>query len=269
MTNVVRTGRNEPLDLQGKVAVVTGASAGIGRQLAIDLSRAGAVVVAVARREDRLREVAQELRVSSPRSGYRVCDLSEVAGFVDLLGQVEREHDQIDVLCNVAGVGGVMRHEPVTAASVRSVMEVNFFAPYLGMLSVLPGMRRRGFGAVANVGSDDGRAPGPDAGDYSASKAALAAATESLAYEARPDGVFVHMVYPGWVATEMGLKAVREGGMPMPPKLVRRTEEQVSSLVLRRLGDPRLDVNAAALPLMAPLMRTLLPRTYQRLRAKR
>jgi len=269
VTSVVRTSRSQPLDLDGKVAVVTGASAGIGRQLAIDLSRAGAVVVAVARREDRLREVATELRDASPRSGYRVCDLSDVDGFVQLLAGVEQEHERIDVLCNVAGVGGVMRHEPVTADSVRSVMEVNFFAPYLGTLAVLPGMRRRGFGAVANMGSDDGRAPGPDAGDYSASKAALAAATESLAFEARSDGVFVHMVYPGWVPTEMGLMAVREGGMPMPPKMVRRSEEQVSSLVLRRLGDPKLEINAAALPLVAPVLRTVLPRTYQRMRARR
>ncbi|HUA96399.1 MAG TPA: hypothetical protein VMB82_12855, partial [Acidimicrobiales bacterium] len=73
----------------------------------------------------------------------------------------------------------------------------------------------------------------------------------------------------GWVPTEMGLKAVREGGMPMPPKLVRRSEEQVSSLILRRLGDPKLEINAAALPLVAPVLRTVMPRTYQRMRARR
>jgi short-subunit dehydrogenase len=256
-------------ELRGKVAVVTGASAGIGRRLAADLGRAGALVVAVARRQERLAPLVAELRVTSPGSGYRVCDLSDVASFVHLLQEVEQEHGRVDVLCNVAGVGGVLRSEPPTAESVRAVMEVNFFAPYMAMLTVLPGMRRRGVGAIANVGSDDGRAPGPDAGDYSASKAAVAAATESLAYEARRDGVFVHMVYPGWVPTEMGLTAVQEGGMRMPPKAVRRSEEQVASLVLRRLYDPRLDINAAALPLVAPILRTLLPRTYQRLRAQR
>lgn len=264
-----RAGRGEPLELRGRVAVVTGASAGIGRRLAADLGRAGAVVVAVARREGRLQALAEELRATSPASAYQVCDLSDVDAFVSLLQEVEHERGRVDVLCNVAGVGGVLRSEPATAASVRAVMEVNFFAPYVGMLTVLPGMRRRGFGAIANMGSDDGRAPGPDAGDYSASKAALAAATESLSYEARPDGVFVHMVYPGWVPTEMGLAAVREGGMRMPPRAVRRSEEQVSSLVLRRLGDPRFDINAARLPLVAPVLRTLLPRTYQRLRAQR
>jgi short-subunit dehydrogenase len=148
-------------------------------------------------------------------------------------------------------------------------MEVNFIAPVAGMVTVLPGMRKRKFGAIANMSSDDGRAPGPGAADYSASKAALSAATESLSYEARPDGVFLHTVYPGWVPTEMGLAAVRDGGLSMPPRAVRRTEEQVSSFVLRRMFDPRLEINVALLPLVAPILRTVAPRTYQRMRATR
>jgi len=256
------------MDHRGKVAVVTGASSGLGRRLAADLARAGAVVVGVARREERLRALAEEMRRSSPDSGYRVCDLSDVAAFVDLLERVEEEHDRVDVLLNIAGVGGVIRTEPVTAESIRAVMEVNFVAPYAGMLTVLPGMRRRRFGAIANMSSDDARAPGPGAGDYSASKAALSAATESLSYDVRPDGVFLHVAYPGWVPTEMGLAAVSDGGLRMPPRAVRRTEEQVSSLVLRRLGDPRFEINAAALPLVAPIMRTVVPSAYQWMRAK-
>ena len=81
--------------------------------------------------------------------------------------------------------------------------------------------------------------------------------------------MFVHTVYPGWVPTEMGLTAVREGGMAMPPRAVRRTEEQVSGLMLRRLFDPRLEINVAALPLVAPIIRTLAPLSYQRMRATR
>ena len=148
-------------------------------------------------------------------------------------------------------------------------MEVNFFAAYAGMLEVLPGMRARGAGVIANMSSDDARSPGPGAGDYCASKAALSAATESLAYEAARDGVRLHVIYPAWVPTEMGLRAVHSGGLAMPPKAARRTEEQVSSLVLRRLGGPRVEINAAVLPLVAPVLRTVAPRTYHRMRAKR
>ena len=256
-------------DYRGKVAVVTGASAGLGRRLALDLSSAGAVVIGVARREERLRVLVDEMRRHSPESCYRVCDLSDASSFVRLLEQVERERSRIDILANIAGIGGIMRTEPTTAGSLRSVMEVNFITPVVGMVTVLPGMRARGFGAIANMSSDDGRAPGPGAADYSASKAALSVATESLSYDARPDGVFLHVVYPGWVPTEMGLTTVREGGLSMPPRAVRRTEEQVSSLILRRMFDPRLEINAATLPLVAPILRTVAPRTYQRMRATR
>ncbi len=256
-------------DYRGKVAVVTGASAGLGRRLALDLASAGAVVIGVARREERLQGLNEEMRRHSPESSYRVCDLSDAAHFVRLLEQMEQEFGRIDILANIAGVSGIIRTEPTTAASLRSIIEVNLVTPVAGMLTVLPGMRKRRFGAIANMSSDDGRAPGPGAADYSASKAALSAATESLSYDARPDGVFLHTIYPGWVPTEMGLMSVRDGGLPMPPRAVRRTEAQVSSLVLRRMFDPRLEINAAVLPLAAPILRTLAPLTYQRLRAAR
>jgi NAD(P)-dependent dehydrogenase (short-subunit alcohol dehydrogenase family) len=248
------------VDFRDAVAVVTGASSGLGRRLALDLAAAGAHVVGVARREDRLRRLGLD---------HRVCDVSDVAAYVDVLREVEERHGRVDVLLNVAGTGGVVRHEMPSLATTRSVMEVNFFAPYAGMLAVLPGMRRRGSGVIANMSSDDARAPGPGAGDYCASKAALSAATESLAYEAARDGVRLHVVYPGWVPTEMGRHAVEHGGLAMPPRAARRTEEQVSDLVLRRLGGPRVEINCATLPLVAPLLRSVAPRTYHRMRAKR
>lgn len=248
------------MDYRGQVAVVTGASSGIGRRLALDLSVLGAHVVAVARREDRLRDLGVI---------HQVCDLKDVESFVALLRQVEADHGRIDILLNIAGMGGIVREEMRSVEATREVMEVNFFAPYAGMVTVLPGMRQRRHGVIANMSSDDARAPGPGGGDYSASKAALSAATESLAYEARRDGVRLHVVYPGWVPTEMGLHAVEHGGLAMPPRPVRRSEEQVSSLVLRRLGDDRVEINAAALPLLAPIFRTVAPRRYHDMRAKR
>jgi NAD(P)-dependent dehydrogenase (short-subunit alcohol dehydrogenase family) len=248
------------VDVRGQVAVVTGASSGLGRRLALDLAAAGADVVAIARREDLLRELGVD---------YRVCDLARVSSFVELLRAVEAERGRIDVLLNVAGMGGIVRAEMPSLETTRAVAEVNFFAPYAGMLAVLPGMRARRHGVIANMSSDDARAPGPGAGDYCASKAALSAATESLAYEARGDGVWLHVIYPGWVPTEMGRYAVEHGGLAMPPKAARRTEEQVSRLALRRLGDPRIEINCTRLPLVAPMLRTVAPRLYHRMRATR
>lgn len=248
------------MDYRGQIAVVTGASSGLGRRLATDLAAAGATVIGIARREDRLRALGLE---------YRVCDLAHVPSYVDVLGEIESAYGRVDLLLNVAGMGGIVRQEMPSLETTRQVVEVNFFAPYAGMLAVLPGMRARRHGVVANMSSDDARSPGPGAGDYCASKAALSAATESLAYEAMRDGVRLHVIYPGWVPTEMGLYAVESGGLAMPPRPARRTEEQVSRLVLRRLGDSRVEINCAALPLVAPILRTVAPRLYHRMRATR
>lgn len=248
------------MDYRGQIAVVTGASSGLGRRLALDLAGRGATVIAVARREDRLKELG---------CAYRVADLGNVDSFVALLGEVENEHGRIDILLNVAGVGGHAPDEPWLLATTREVFEVNFFSPYAGMLAVLPGMRERRHGVIANMSSDDARSPGPGAGDYPASKAALSAVTESLSFEVRRDGVALHAIYPGWVPTEMGLSAIELGRMQMPPRATRRTEEQVSSIVLRRLGDSRVDINCAKLPLLAPVFRSVAPRSYARMRATR
>lgn len=247
------------VDYRGQVAVVTGASSGLGRRLALDLADRGAHVIAVARRGDRLRELGCD---------FRVLDVGDVDAFVTTLGHAEREHGHIDILLNVAGTGG---HKPGVEwqlATTRSVFEVNFFAPYAGMLAVLPGMRARRHGVIANMSSDDARSPGPGAGDYPASKAALSAVTESLSYEVRRDGVALHVIYPGWVPTDMGLSAVELGRMKMPPRAARRTEEQVSNLVLKRLGEPRVEINCTKLPLLAPIFRTFAPRSYHRMRAR-
>jgi len=248
------------VDYRDQVTVVTGASSGLGRRLALDLAAAGATVIGIARREDRLKALGLD---------YRVCDVGDVAFYVEVLHDLEAAHGRIDILLNVAGIGGIIHHQTPSLETTRQVMEVNFFATYASMLAVLPGMRTRRHGVIANMSSDDARSPGPGAGDYCASKAALSAATESLAYDARDDGVRLHVVYPAWVATEMGLRAVRTGGLTMPPRGARRTEAQVSSLVLRRLGGLRVEINCATLPLVAPVLRSVAPLTYHRMRAKR
>ena len=76
-------------------------------------------------------------------------------------------------------------------------------------------------------------------------------------------GVHVHVLYPGWVPTPMGLAAV-ERGMPLPPKPVRRTEEQIAELVLERMGSDAIELNASRLPVMAPLARAFFPKAYRK-----
>ncbi|HEX6312195.1 MAG TPA: SDR family NAD(P)-dependent oxidoreductase [Acidimicrobiia bacterium] len=245
--------------LTGAIAVVTGASSGLGRRMAIELSRYGAVVTAIARRRERLVGVADELQRHTPDSGLAVCDVSDTDGFAAALHEIENRHGRIDVLVNNAGIG-----EPGGAGlrPYREVMETNFFAPVAGTLAVLPGMRARRHGAVVNVSSDSGRAPTPGETAYSASKAALSVFTEALSFEVDGDGVHLHVLYPGWVPTEM---TRREGGPGrLPPKAVRRTDDQIAQLLIAGLGGRRLELDATRVARLAPMARALFPRAYRR-----
>jgi NAD(P)-dependent dehydrogenase (short-subunit alcohol dehydrogenase family) len=250
------------MDYHGQIAVVTGASSGLGRRFALDLAEAGAMVIGVARRAELLESLCDQMRPRSPQSCTAVCDVSDVPGFARLLDGIEDEWGRIDILINNAGVGQPRFGED-GVAPFRLVMETNYFAPVAGTLAVLPGMRARRHGVIVNVSSDSGRAPEPRESAYGPSKAALSAFTESMAFAAEGSGVHLHVLYPGWVPTPMGSAGV-DDGMPTPPRMVRRTEEQVSNLLLSRMGGPRVDIDATLIARLAPVARSLVPGLYRR-----
>lgn len=252
-----------PRRYDGQVAVVTGASSGIGRRLSLDLAARGAIVVGMARRRELLAEVERLLRASSPSSSTTVCDVAERDAFTVALHDVQDRHGRIDVLVNDAAIEQLTPVESADLGPYRRIFDVNFFATVTGTLAVLPGMLARRSGIVVNVSSDACRAPEPGHGAYAASKAAVATFTESVAHEVADRGVHVHVLYPAWVPTAMGLSGVSDGGR-LPPRSVRRSEDQVSELVLERMGGRRMEINASIVPLLAPIGRTLAPAAYQR-----
>jgi short-subunit dehydrogenase len=250
-------------DLQDAIVVVTGASSGLGRRFAVDLAASGAAVIGLARRESLLADLAAEMRRSSPTSTTLVCDVSDTGRFASVLADIERERGRVDVLINNAGIGEPPADPDHPLEPYRQVMETNFFAAVAGTLAVLPGMLSRGRGVVVNVSSDTGRAPSPGEQAYGASKAALSAFTESLSFDTDGRGVHLHVLYPGWVPTAMGAGAV-DAGMSTPPRMVRRTEEQVSLLLQKSMGGRRVDIDAAPVARLAPVARALLPGVYRR-----
>jgi short-subunit dehydrogenase len=260
---VSTTRGRQPKRYDGQVAVVTGASSGIGRRVAIDLAGRGATVVGIARRESLLDDLQKELRVSVPASFTRVCDVGDVDAFRGMLGEIEDQEGHIDVLVNNAGIEQMTPVKEGMTPAYRQIFEVNFFGVVAGTLAVLPGMVGRGSGIVVNVSSDSARAPEPGHGAYAASKAAVSVFTESVSHEVAARGVHVHVFYPAWVPTAMGMSGLEDGGS-LPPKPVRRTEAQVSELMLERMGGKRMEINAAMLPLLAPIGKTIAPLAYQK-----
>jgi NAD(P)-dependent dehydrogenase (short-subunit alcohol dehydrogenase family) len=259
----MRSDRKSIKRYDDKIAVVTGASSGIGRRLALDLTERGATVIGLARRRELLAEVETLLRASTLDSSTTECDVGDTAAFQHVLHEIEDQHGRIDVLINDAGIEQLTPVEQGLSPAYRQIFDVNVFGVIAGTLAVLPGMVFRQSGIVVNVSSDSARAPEPGHGAYSASKAAVAAFTECVAHEVADRGVHVHVLYPAWVPTAMGMSGVDDGGS-LPPKMVRRSEAQVSDLVLGRMGGRRMEINAAVLPLLAPIGRSIAPVSYQK-----
>lgn len=157
------------MDINGAVVLVTGASSGIGAATARAASRAGAQVVLVARREDRIRQLAGELGEAVPVR----CDVTD-AGQVDAAVRAATDaFGRIDVLCNIAGQGLHAPLEQIDPDDFRAVLELNLVAPLVTMQAVLPIMRKQGSGSIVNVSSGITFSALPGSAAYGASKAGL------------------------------------------------------------------------------------------------
>ena len=250
---------------RGQVAVVTGASAGLGAQLCRDLARAGATVVGIARSTGRLEGLAAEVRVHSPASTTITCDVADTTALRRALDEVAGTLGPIDLLINNAAQDPGVRLVDITEGDFRHTFDVNFFAPIAASLAVMPAMVERGSGVIVNVSSDGGRLPSPGPGAYPSSKAALSAFTESASFRLGPRGVHLHVVYPAFMATELGLSALGRG-LRRPPRLTRRSVPSVSRRILARAGGPGLEISVSGLIDAAMVFRAVLPGAYHRLR---
>jgi len=180
-----------------KVAVVTGASSGIGEATARRLDAAGWRTILVARRADRLEELTGELRDAQPLA----LDLTEEDAPARVRDRVEQE-GALHLLVNNAGSAWRGRFAETGFENVRRHMELNFDAVARLTEALLAILRRSAPSSIVNVASTAGRVSRPNSGGYSVSKFALAAWTDALHQEERPHGVHVGMVLPGFIATE-------------------------------------------------------------------
>lgn len=201
------------------VAIVTGASSGIGRAVALRLAAAGRTVVAAARRAAELDALAAEI---GRTGGQVVTVLTDVSKLQDIEALVKQavEAGPIDVLVNVAGLGRV--HSVMAEdADVEQMLTVNLLAPIRLMRAVVPLMRAQGRGSIVNIGSIAGEV-GVD-GPYSASKFGLRGMTDSVRRELIGTGITVTLIEPGFIATP--LTAERKGSMPGPEVVAAAVED--------------------------------------------
>jgi NADP-dependent 3-hydroxy acid dehydrogenase YdfG len=214
--------------LTGRVALVTGASSGIGLAIATALMRAGATVACVSRHP-----------ASSAPSGSAVpiaADLSDESGVEHLLDVVHREFTRLDCLIHSAGVITLGRVQDLDVGSLDMQYRLNVRAPYVITRSLLP-LLISGRGHIVFVNSSAGLVARAGTSQYAASKHALKALADSLRDEVHADGVRVLSIYPGRTATPMQERVTRMEGGTYNPEVCLQPED-VASIVMNALALP-------------------------------
>jgi uncharacterized protein len=183
-----------------KVALVTGASAGLGVEFARQLSKRGYALVLAARRKERLEELAAELG----NARAVAVDLSKASAAAKLMADIEANGETVDLLVNNAGFGLIGRFAELDAKRERQMIDLN-----IGVLTdlcraVAPGMIERKAGGIINVASTAAFQPGPKMALYFATKAFVLSLTEALHEELKPHGIKVSCLCPGPTRTEFG-----------------------------------------------------------------
>ncbi len=186
---------------QHRVALVTGASSGIGYFTAIELSKAGFTVYGCARREEALERLEEK--------GIRTLklDVTDEASMVQCVSTIMSEEGSIDILVNNAGYGSYGAVEDVSIEEAKRQMEVNIFGLARMTQLVLPGMRDKAFGKIVNISSMGGKMYTPFGAWYHATKHALEGFSDCLRLEVAPFGIDVILIEPGGIKTDWGIIA--------------------------------------------------------------
>ena len=214
----------------GRVAVVTGASSGIGAEIARLLSARGDLCVLLARRADRLHEVAQELGGEA-----EPCDVSVRGAVEAVAARVLERHPKIDILVNNAGIPGRTRFLDGDPEVIERLVRINYLGGVWCLRAFLPGLRAAAPSDVVNIVSVSGVVAGPPSGPYSASKHAQLAFSRTAAAELRSEGIRVHTVKPGFTETE----GFPQRWLPRPVQRIVAGPEDVAAHVVRSLEEGR------------------------------
>lgn len=235
--------------LEGQVAIVTGASSGLGRATAVALARAGAQVALLARTEDDLRHAASEVEAAGGRALALPVDLAREGELASAVERAVEAFGRVDVLVNAAAtdVPGAVAELPTEGWD--RVLDVNLRAPFLLARTVFPHMRNARRGTIVNVSSVAGKRGWANASAYCASKFGLTGFTQALAAEGKPHGIRACILYPGGMATRWGVWSAEERRSEpretSPPAKALPPEEVAALIVWIAAAPPELVLNEA------------------------
>ena len=242
---------------EGSVAVITGASRGIGREVTLAAARRGARVGLIARSEGELESV---LAQAGGKGAIATADVGDRHEIETALASLERELGPIDILVNNAGAGSWSAVADTDVEVYERLMRLNFLGTVYATKTVLPSMLARGRGHIVNIGSIAGRIGAPFEAAYSASKFAVSGFTECLAVEVHSRGVGVSMVNPGPVQTDFfdarGVPYARTTPKPVPAS-------DVAAAVIAAVDKDRLEQFVPGYLRAANTARHMMPGVYR------
>jgi NAD(P)-dependent dehydrogenase (short-subunit alcohol dehydrogenase family) len=215
--------------LKGRVALVTGASRGIGRAIAIALGGAGADVACCARTTEQVEETAGAIQRGGTRAAGFTLDVIQPDDITRTVRDIERVLGSVDILVNNAGITLEKPTVEVTDEEWEHILATNLSAMFRLVRAVAPGMIERGHGKIINIGSMYGAIGVPRYAAYCASKAAVASLTRSLAAEWGRHGIQVNCLAPGYMNTDIPRAALADE---------KRRALFLSKVPARRIGEP-------------------------------
>jgi NAD(P)-dependent dehydrogenase (short-subunit alcohol dehydrogenase family) len=211
------------------VAVVTGASKGLGKQMAESLAAAGATVAMVARNGDQLKEAAEGIRARGGAAEWLAADVSDESAVAGVAEQVIGKLGVCDILVNNAGINNRKPVEDFTLAEWNHVIGVNLTGAFLLCRAFVPGMKKKKFGRILNTTSTMSHVSLPNRSVYSASKAGLLGMTKALALELASFNITANGISPGPFATEINTQLLEDP---------QRNREFMARIPLGRWGRP-------------------------------
>jgi 3-oxoacyl-[acyl-carrier protein] reductase len=224
------------IDLAGRVALVTGASRGIGRAIALALAEAGAdIAVNYAARATDAEDVARQIHALGRRALTVAADVSDSAAVATMIGSIANTLGPIDLLVNNAGIGPAHGLDDLTEAVFDRTIAVNLKSVFLCIQAVLPAMRGQRFGRIVNISSGAARGAGGIGVHYNASKAGLEGLTRGYAARLAEEGITVNAIAPSLIDTEM-VAPIRAVAARIPVGRL-GTAEEVAQAVLMVIGN--------------------------------
>lgn len=229
--------KQEEGEEQGKVAIVTGSSSGIGYATSLLLARNRFHTYATMRNIEKSADI-QEI-TNKERLSLQVIqlDVNDDASIRNSIKRVERENERIDVLVNNAGYGLVGAFEDLSVEEIKSQFETNFFGVIRLTQQVLPIMRKQKSGTIVNVSSGAGRIGFPGMSAYVSSKFALEGLSESMSYELEPFGIKVIIIEPGVIRTNfkknsvMSKKSLDNSSISPYSSIIQKIDSSISSII--------------------------------------